>query len=60
MADLQPYVGEEWRLQLYVVELSAWTMRALCVDYVADPIVVHEDSAPILTLSLTWLGLGPR
>ena len=32
---------------------SCHTMRRLLVHYVADPIVVHEDSAPILTLSLT-------
>ena len=24
-----------------------------------DPVVVHEDSAPILALSLAWKGLRP-
>ena len=54
MADLQPYVGEEWRLQPHVVAAVTLSVR-----YVADPVIVHEDSAPVLALPLAWLGLGP-
>ena len=52
MAYLQPYVGDEWRLQPYVVECHTTYVHT-------DPVIVHEDSAPVFALGLAWLGLGP-